>query len=154
MRTPLDVANYFIEYSGFTKTQLQIQKMTYIAHGYMLALHNKDLVSEIPEAWDHGPVFPSLWKNFRKWGTGVIGQIKYSTINGVFDPNELNVLKNVFSYYGRLCGYFLSDITHNNSHEITPWKQCYIQGEKHIIIPNEITKKYYIDLYNKRGYDY
>ena len=38
MRSALDVANYFVEYSDYTKTHLQIQKLTYISHGYMLAI--------------------------------------------------------------------------------------------------------------------
>lgn len=150
-RSALDVANHFVEYSGYTKTHLQIQKMTYIAHGYMLGIHGVPLVKDEVQAWKYGPVFPNLYNEFRKWGSGVIGKIRYSP--KPFNGDEYDVMEKVFAWYGRFCGYFLSDITHNNSNDKTPWSQCYSYGHKRPI-PNEITKKYYAKLYSERGYEY
>ena len=118
----------------------------------MLGIHNVPLVDVEPEAWEHGPVFPSIYKEFKKWGSGVIGKIRYNSAQ--FTSDERTVLDNVYAYYGRFCGYFLSDITHDNSDTETPWRQCYIPGAKHIRIPNEITQKYYETLYRKSGYEY
>ena len=64
-RPALDVANWFIEYSGYTKTSLQIQKITYIAHGYMLGIHGVPLVSDQAQAWKLGPVFPEIYWKFK-----------------------------------------------------------------------------------------
>ena len=65
-RPALDVANFLIHQSGYTKTLLQIQEMSYIAHGYMLALRNRPLFRDNVEAWDDGPVIPSLHHAFKK----------------------------------------------------------------------------------------
>ena len=152
MRSALDVANHFVEYSRYSKTPLQIQKLTYIAHGYMLGVDDEALTSEEPEAWDHGPVFSNVFREFKKWKFNPIGAVKYSP--EPFTPTQYGILNNVFAYYGRFCGYFLSEITHGNSDEPTPWQRCYIPGAKHIRIPNDITQKYYKQLYEKRGYEY
>ena len=152
MRWPLDVANYFVRYSDFTKTPLQVQKLTYIAHGYMLGIHHTPLVNEEPEARDQGPVFPSIRKEFKKWKSGVIGMIRYNY--DTFTPIEQDILDNMYAHYGRFDGYFLSDITQDNSEKPTPWRQCYVQGAQHIRIPNEITQKYYANLYKEVKYNY
>ena len=150
-RPALDVANHFILYSGYTKTQLQIQKMTYIAHGYMLGVHDEPLVSDVVEAWDHGPVFPKVYKAFRGWGSSVIGRATHTP--GPFTQKQGDILDNVFAYYGRFCGYYLSDITHGNSSAQTPWQQCYVSG-RNSPIDNFKTQVYYKQLHRASGYDY
>ena len=50
MNAALDVANHFIEYSGYTKTNLQVSKLTYISHGYTLAIHDEPLIAEVVDA--------------------------------------------------------------------------------------------------------
>ena len=151
-RPALHVANHFVEYSGYTKTHLQIQKLTYIAHGYMLGIHGVPLVLEEPEAWDHGPVFPTVFRAFKRWGSSVVGKISHSP--PPFTADQREVLDNVFAYYGRFCGYFLSDITHGNSREPTPWQQLYRPDVRHIRIDNDVTKEYYRKLYETNKYEY
>ena len=60
---PEAVANEFLKRAGRGKadlTQMQIQKLVYIAHGWTLAIYDKPLTSIEPEAWDRGPVYPGL----------------------------------------------------------------------------------------------
>ena len=140
MRSALDVANYFVEYSDYTKTHLQIQKLTYISHGYMLAIHRKPLIVDDVEAWDHGPVIPIIWRTFKKWGMSPIGRVMYSP--SPFTDQQRKVMDEVFAYYGRYCGYYLSQITHDDGDLITPWKQCYEPG-KNMVIDDDVTEKYY-----------
>ena len=148
----MDVANHFVEHSGFTKTPLQIQKLTYIAHGYMLGVHGVALVHDQVEAWEHGPVFPNVFHEFKQWKFNPIGAVRYSP--EPFTQEQQVVLDNVYAYYGRFCGYFLSDITHDNSDTMTPWRQYYMPGAKHIRIPNPATEAYYRRLYEERRYEY
>ena len=152
MRSALDVANHFVEYSGFTKTPLQIQKLTYIAHGYMLGVHGVPLVCDRVEAWEHGPVFPNIFHEFKQWKFNPIGVVRYSP--KPFAEDQKSVLGKVYATYGRFCGYFLSDITHNNSYTTTPWRQHYKPGVKNIRIPDSTTKAYYKRLYEECGYHY
>jgi len=66
------VANYVLDLSereGVEITPLKLQKMVYIAHGWHLAIRGQPLVTdEYAEAWDHGPVFPSLYYEIREFG--------------------------------------------------------------------------------------
>lgn len=140
MRPALDIANHFIEYSGYTKTNLQILKLTYISHGYMLAIHDVPLIEDDVQAWEHGPVIPKIYNKFKKWRSGVIGRTSY--IPKPFRTEEREILEAVFAHYGKYCGYYLSQITHEDGKIETPWKQCYQSG-MNLPIPNEITKKYY-----------
>ena len=151
-RHALDVANYFVEHSHYTKTPLQIQKLTYIAHGYMLGIHGKSLVFDQAEAWEHGPVFPKVYHEFKKWKFTPIGKVRYTP--DPFTSDQQNVLDNVLAFYGRFCGYYLSQITHDNSDTETPWKKCYVYGASHTPIPDTVTQSYYKQLYNEHGYDY
>ncbi len=139
-RSALDVANYYIENSDYTKTNLQIIKLTYIAHGHMLAMCDEPLIIDDVEAWKHGPVIPTIYHKFKQWQLSPIGKISYSP--DPFVKKEKEVLDTVFAYYGRYCGYYLSQITHEDSYSPTPWKQCYVPG-RNAIIPDEVTKAYY-----------
>lgn len=69
------VANYFLELAeadGKRLDPMQIQKLVYFAHGWYLALTGEPLVEEHPEAWAYGPVFPSLYHEFKRYGAGFI----------------------------------------------------------------------------------
>ena len=143
MRHALDVANYFIDKSGYTKTNLQVMKMTYVAHGYMLAIHDEPLIGDLVEAWKNGPVIPKIYKTFKKWNLSPIGKMTYTPES--FTDKQDEMLDAIFKSYGRFCGYYLSQITHEDDRVITPWKQCYVPG-KNVVIPDDITKKYYKEI--------
>jgi len=136
----LDVANYLIAYSGYTKTNLQIMKLTYIAHGYVLAIHDRPLIQDNVAAWERGPVIANVYHAFKRWGSRVIGRTTYTP--KPFGEEERQVIDAVFASYGRYCGYYLSQITHEDGDRETPWRQCYVQG-KNAWIPDEVTKEYY-----------
>ncbi len=63
------VANWFIERAaqeGEYLTQLKLQKLVYMAHGWNLALLGKPLISENIEAWKWGPVIRYAIPRFRE----------------------------------------------------------------------------------------
>lgn len=151
-RDALDVANYFIKLSGYTKTPMQIQKMAYIAHGYMLGVYGMPLVRDRAEAWKRGPVFPKVFHEFKRWRFNPIGEIRYEP--EPFTEKQQNILDEVFGSYGRYCGYYLSQITHDDDDTITPWRQCYVEGVMHTPIPDSVTQTYYKQLYDRFGYEF
>ena len=69
----LSIANYFIELSqqdGRILRPLKLMKLVYIAHGYMLALLDRSTDGtkrERVEAWQYGPVFPSVYYSFKNY---------------------------------------------------------------------------------------
>lgn len=140
-RPALDVANFLIDLGDYTKTPLQIQKMAYIAHGHTLAILGKPLFGDQVEAWQHGPVVENLYDALKDWEYFPIPEVS-GPISVPFDAAEREIMRLVYREYGKYCGYYLSQLSHNDGHLETPWAQCYDKG-RNAIIPNYITKEYY-----------
>ena len=81
------VANYFIDIArceGEQLSPMKIQKLVYFAHGWYLALYDEPLLDEKIEAWRYGPVVPSLYHEFKRYGSGTIERyaIDFEANNG------------------------------------------------------------------------
>ena len=150
MNAALDVACYIIEKSRYTKTHLQVQKLVYISHGFMLAIHDRPLFFDDVEAWSHGPAIPSIYWAFERWGSDVIGNTTPPPPPPKqFDDEERKVIDSVYENYDKFSGYRLSDIARNTGGELdTPWAQCYEYGGENTVIDNGLIKQYYKLLLN------
>lgn len=156
--TPEAVANYFLdlaEEDGRTLTPMQLQKLVYIAHGWSLALNGKELVSSEPQAWQWGPVYPSLYDNTKRYGSGPVYErirennwaalesIRGKIIAESFSEEEKSIIEQVYDIYGDLEAFQLSALTHNPG---TPWTEIYRPGKRRAAIPNELIKKHFNEL--------
>ena len=140
------IARYFIEESKGKKTPMQLIKMTYIAHGWSLAINNKPLIVEDVEAWKYGPVIPSLYYEFKKYGKNPVPYIPIEETNYI-KPDDKKLLDKIIEVYGYWNGLQLSANTHK---EGTPWhqtKKWYTMGNP--IIPEKIIRDYYIEKYKQ-----
>ena len=142
MVNAVDVAAWFVITSDYTKTHRQVQKLAYIAHGYMLAIKNEPLFTDEILALENGVFIPSIWKKFKKHGHAPIEKI---TSNAKFTDDQVKILRGTYMNYAHLCGYYLSEMTAKNPNLPTPCQQCYMKGKKNEI-PNDITQKYYADV--------
>ncbi len=72
LTVPSKVAKWFINRTnreaGDVITHLKLQKLVYYAQAWYLANFNRPLFDEDMQAWTHGPVVPSLWKEYRDCG--------------------------------------------------------------------------------------
>ena len=121
--TSLQVAQKLLDMATSDKnalTPIQLIKLTYFGtHGWMLAVHNRPLLSEPVEAWQYGPVLPKLHKKIKNFR----GQPVTATLSSdpVVDPDAIDVIEQVYRLYGRLSGLRLSTITLKSNHPgITP----------------------------------
>lgn len=153
--SPLAVANAVLEEAerqGKRLTIMQLLKLVYIAHGWSLALLNAPLVNEEPEAWQHGPVFPSIYRAFRRFGSGPITE-PASTPFGPLAAADLSdqqrsVIQSVVQGYGDKHAFSLSRMTHQPD---TPWARVYRNGlGSSDDIPNEIIADHYRKLARER----
>lgn len=153
--SPLAVANAVLEEAQRQKkalTIMQLLKLVYIAHGWSLALLKTPLVNEEPEAWQHGPVFPSIYRAFRRFGSGPITELA-STPFGPLAAAELSeqqrsVVQSVVKGYGDTHAFALSRMTHQPE---TPWAKTYEDGvgsSDHI--PNAVIAEHYKKLAHER----
>lgn len=72
---PRSVANTILSFAeeyGLEVTQLSLQKIVYFVHGRHLVENGCALVSGHFEAWPYGPVHPTLYASFSKFGSGPI----------------------------------------------------------------------------------
>ena len=147
-----EVANYFInkaKKSGSFLTPMQVQKLVYIAHGYNLAIADKPLISDEIQAWEFGPVIPSLFYDLKQYSSSsVVDYIRdYQTskiIKGDFTNDQKGTMDGVWDEYGHLEAFQLSWLTHRPD---TPWDKTWNQQggsvSRNTIIPNSLIKKHY-----------
>lgn len=68
------VAKYFLskveEDIGDGISNLKLQKLVYYAQAYHLAMYGEPLFGERVEAWEHGPVVPELYREYKIYGPG------------------------------------------------------------------------------------
>ena len=153
----LEVANEFLRLAqeeGVQLTQMQLQKLVYLAHGYSLAIEGKPLVEDNVEAWDYGTVFRPLWdaltqygrapvRRIIRWGDGS-GFIRKGgkEANARLSRTEKAIVEKVWATYGRYPAFKLSALTHDPN---GPWKKHYVKGENRVI-PNESIREYFSNL--------
>jgi len=155
---PEAIANEFLEKSDLT--QMQLQKLVYIAHGWTLALTDEALVSEEPRAWDYGPVFPGLREHVKYAGKEPLRSRIHKNDNNPFaffenkdrgEPykavltaDERLILDTVWDRYGHLSAFDLSNLTHRNG---TPWSIVYRSpAGRSSPISNRLIKEHYLEI--------
>ena len=159
MHSPLIVADYILGTRTTTPlTPLQVNKLTYISHGFTLALDDEKLVRESVEAWKYGPVFPSLYYTLRDFGGDNIPSLNYCNtsiggreigdrtkfLEGVLG-SKTRIIDMVMETYGKLSGSRLIDLTHEKG---TPWHRFYRRNKRGTIIPTNVIKAHYRDIIN------
>ncbi|MDP8989584.1 MAG: DUF4065 domain-containing protein [Acidobacteriota bacterium] len=133
---------------------MKLQKLVYYAHGWNLAISNVPLINECVEAWEYGPVIPSIYHAFKRFGSGDITEkatrpemIDFNTLRfltpTVEDQDTIEFLKAVWDGYGDLSAIQLSNLTHQPG---TPWSTIYAQnqGRKGVDIPDALIREYFV----------
>ncbi len=125
---------------GKQLTPMQLVKLTYIAHGWSLAIRNVDLFRNRIEAWKYGPVIPDLYQATKQYGRSpipldLIGDDADFPVN----PDDKRFLEEIFDAYGHLDGIRLSYLTHQAG---TPWTEAYVPDLNAEISDASITEHY------------
>lgn len=137
---------------------MKIQKLMYLMHGYYLALTGAPLVDEFFEAWQYGPVVPTIYHEFKQFaGSDIKKGYRASKLksrpdigspsfeepripSGDFEFQKVS--KFVFDTYGDKTAIYLSDLTHKVG---SPWHQVRLKvpGMRNADIPNDTIKEYF-----------
>ena len=122
-------------------TPMQLVKLVYIAHGFALAILNRDLFKDRIEAWKYGPVIPELYHATKQYGRNPIPASKIKDEEpSVVDKETRALLEDVFAKYGHLSAFALSNLTHRPG---SPWDLVYRDGYMNIEIPDDIIRQHY-----------
>lgn len=143
------IANRFFQLAqedgGRTLTPMQLLKLVYIAHGWMLGLNDRPLIDQRVEAWQYGPVVRDVYNAVRQYGRSPVTAPLWAPQESV-DPIEDHLVREVYQLYGRMDGLTLSNITHMPD---TPWANTYT-GAFGTQIPNELIAEHYRRLAKER----
>jgi uncharacterized phage-associated protein len=134
------VANEFLKLAkrdGKSLSPMQLIKLVYFAHGWHIALAGKPLLNERVEAWKFGPVIPTLYHEFKRFGnepiTAFAQESGYRLVGSAIKLYANNVelegdgaafakqlIEKVWQRYGKLTAIQLSNLTHTPD---SPWSR-------------------------------
>lgn len=143
------IANKFLELAerdGKKLTNMKLQKLVYIAHGYYLVATGQPLISDSVKAWQWGPVIIDLYEALKRYGSGNVS-------NPVPAPAEqlsqlaIAVIELVWKAYGKFTGFQLSAITHKPN---SPWSETWENWGHYDTISNDLIAQYYRTLLYER----
>jgi len=148
--SPQAVANAFVRLAqskGRKLTNMQVQKLVFLAQGYALALLDRCIYEKHIHAWQWGPVIPSLYKSLQPYGSGQVDR-EISTADSVGpESEEHGIVSGVWDAYGKYTGGQLSEITHRTG---SPWARTW-ERKPFSIIPVDEIKSYYKGLVSKQS---
>lgn len=159
--TPQHIANYFLDRAAQEErrlTVLKLLKLVYIAYGWSLALREERLFNERIEAWQHGPVIPSIYHEFKHSGSNPIiansVTVDFQEKDGKLaldvqtprvpqsDHDTLYILDTVWKSYKDFPAWTLRELTHQPD---TPWSKVYREGSRGIILQDEDIREHYVE---------
>ena len=157
--TPQHIANFFLSQKNHNIDNLKLNKLLYISWGWISALTGREIFHEPIQAWRFGPVIPSVYHEFKKFGYDKINelskiyQIWFDEKDSVHTPKIdkkdtelLSMMKRIYSQYHSFTANQLVQMTHA---EGTPWKECYQEDNFNVEISKEKIKNYYKKLIDK-----
>jgi uncharacterized phage-associated protein len=116
-----DVARYFLalqdDAAGRDISNLKLQKLCYYAQGFSLAINGRPMFPEPIEAWQHGPVVPSLWRIYNQHRGAPIRRPADLDLRR-YARNTRSLLDDVYKVFGQFSAWKLREMTHNEP----PWQ--------------------------------
>ncbi|MCD8316796.1 MAG: DUF4065 domain-containing protein [Eggerthellaceae bacterium] len=108
-----DIADYFFYLADGDITASAVQKLIFYSQGFDLALYDKPLIVQLPRAAAGGPVYGQLWYEYRF--TNETEPLSPNATRRAdtfkFDDSERELLRCVFSSFGRYSGYALGALS-------------------------------------------
>lgn len=137
--------------SGKPITQMKLQKMVYFAHGYHLAKWGQPLVKEDFEAWQFGPVVPSIYNEFNLYGSDPIDLEEPARVEQALrtlSPDAQEAIDYTWEATKDISAYKLSGWTHKRN---SPWAAAYRPNVPDTVIPNSDIQTYFTQLLFPNG---
>ena len=116
----VDFAKYIVSTarkSGITLNLTQLQKITYICDGVLLAC-GYNIIGENCRAWNYGPVYPKIYKWYSKNMDKPIDSIKQESLEKINNTPAPSIIKNALKKFSTWTSVQLSDWSHQKG---SPW---------------------------------
>lgn len=149
MYQAIEIAHLFVQKGideGKPLTHMKLQKMVYFAHGLHLAAYDgKPLIVDSVEAWQFGPVIPSIYHKYAIFRDQLIADPDLLEIIKFYDEgipclasDAQEICNLTWETLAPITAVQLSNWTHLTG---SAWSRVYVQGIPHIDIPNELIIK-------------
>lgn len=134
-----DAAHYLCAQSGWKISNLQLQKIIYMADMNFVGQGNGRLVDEDFEAWDYGPVLPSLYHKCKAFGSKSVPQVFWGH-RDVSQTSEAAMLDKAWENLRSATPGQLVETTHSS---LGAWVRRYVAGAKQIkILTQDMVDEY------------
>ena len=128
--------------ADWTRTNLELQKILYVAHMIHLGTYGGPLVKGDFEAWELGPVHPTLYHHVKRYGAAPVERIRCST-EPIPEGTERSIMETTYDALVSKTSSQLVAITHWDS---GAWARNYVTGERRRKIPLQ----HILDEYSER----
>ncbi|WP_373402531.1 Panacea domain-containing protein [Candidatus Phytoplasma solani] len=115
-----DVANYIVKEKNIQASNLKLNKLIYYCYAKHLVDYHKKLLPSQVQAWRFGPVFPELYKTFKKYRDKIIINVPNIT-EATLNQNQTKIIDYIISKYSHLDTWDLIDKIHNED----PWRDTF-----------------------------
>jgi uncharacterized phage-associated protein len=136
----LDISKYIIRYEaeqGRAVSNLRLQKLLYFIQARFLVSKNEPCFFDKMEAWDFGPVVPTVYHEFKFFGSSGIPLACAEGGHEIYDEDK-ELIKEMLDYCSKLSTSALVSRTHNQR----PWKEAYRRLYDNTIYIDSV-KKYF-----------
>lgn len=139
-----NVAKYFLskveEDVGDGISNLKLQKLVYYAQAYHLAMYDEPLFAEQVEAWEHGPVVPELYREYKHHESRNI-PLPDDFHPDDYDAQSRGLMDEVYEVFGQYSAWKLRNLTHQER----PWSEAYEDGARGRVISPGSMREFYKD---------
>jgi len=159
MNDPRVIANYMLDVArgrGISLTNLALQKLLFFAHAISLTERKTKLVSGYFEAWQYGPVHPTVYQAFKTAGPNAIDFRAESfdpvtrtrkPLERLADSATRDICDRVMVQFGRMSAGRLVDITHAVG---GPWHQVVSASKAGANIGLRISDEIIVERYGRQ----
>ena len=138
----LSAARLVCELRDWKVSNLELQKILYIAHMIYLGNESVPLIDENFEAWDYGPVIPELYQHVKGFGAKPVGNVFHSVDLPEKKSLEYSYIQRTVKVTNGMTAGQLVNFTHR--HE-GAWYKCYKLGARGVVISQKAILDEYDD---------
>ncbi|WP_447926107.1 Panacea domain-containing protein [Vreelandella sp. EE27] len=138
----MQAAKAACQLSGWSLSNLELHKLLYIAHMLYLGSSNGEplIYDEDFQAWDYGPVLPSVYRHCSAFGSSQIKNVFHHIPLSDDTNREIGFIRSVLNQFGGLGPYALVELTHEDD---SAWAHTYVPGYRNLSISqSEILNEY------------
>ena len=123
-------------------TPMHVLKIVYVCHGWMLAVDDEALITEPVEAWTYGPVVPTVYHRYKRYGAQSIFE-DVDDRSGELGESAQALMGVIEEAYRPYTAAQLSALTHQPG---TPWDVTRRRHGIGAVIPNELIQEHFSEL--------